>query len=98
MSSTNKDELKQLSERNNTRLQMLGAQGAQFNPLELINLRLEVLTQYLFLDNEDRMDGFEMMWAKRFESILDEADKQVAKAKLTQGVSDFKMPENPRDN
>lgn len=61
------------------------AQGVQFNPLSMVQMRLEVLIEFL-LGDEGRA-RYELQFAQKLNEQLREVPAQVARAKLTQGVN-----------
>ena len=78
-----------LAESNQERVRNLAAQGVLFDPLQMLKLRLDMLTDFVFGDGPvscwDR-DLFEARWEEQISEICDQAEQGLTRRLLLEGV------------
>lgn len=80
MAQNNTTKLKQLRESNAERNGALMAQGVSIHPLSLIQAQLHAVVEFLGLQCELKLE-------QEIEQLLDQAEQELARAKLTAGLS-----------
>ena len=79
-------DIPELAASNQERLRNLAAKGVTLDPLQLLKMRLDMLTDWFFADDDVLRSEFEGTWEEQIAAICDEAERQIARQILLEGV------------
>lgn len=91
LGKTPRDELNELRARNLYRLQKLGTEGFVLDPITMLKLRLDVVTDYVVGGDEDKADALELQYEAAIAQVFDSVEENINRAKLLNGLGGVQL-------